>query len=158
MRRLIALLPALVLAACATAPTEPPPSAGAGERMVWILSTDGRDEPALFYGVPESDHILLMMACGRGAGAIEVTIFGAADRPVGMLHLQSAGARLRSAARSERSLLHDETISTTVAADAPVLARFAETGVLGVGTSPGPVPFPAAPVATAARFVEICRG
>lgn len=156
MRRFILLVAALALASCATAPSAPPDQV-ADDGMTWILSLEGREEPALFYGVPESDHILLMMACREGLGEVEVSVFGSPKRPTKTLHLASGPARLRKPARSEPSLLHDEAITATTSANSDVLERFAETGVLAVGTTPWPAPLPAAPVATARRFVDLCQ-
>lgn len=157
IRRATALLGALALTACATSPPEPPVAPAAGEGMTWILSTEGRDEPALFYGVPESDHIVLMMACRRGAGAVEVSVFGSPSQPTKALYLVSGPDTLRRPARAEPSLLHDEIIVATAPASAAVLARFAQTGLMAVGATARPEPLPRAPIATAQAFVDLCR-
>lgn len=131
---------ALSVAACAT--VEPPapvpaaePGSGSGgaplpvENYDWLLVVD-EDAAQLAYGLPESDHLLVGLNCGRGSGRIElVAIGGYDDAPV--IVLESGGDTGRFPAESEVSDLHDALIFTAATSSSePVLQRFRRVGWL----------------------------
>lgn len=129
---------ALSVAACATVEAPAPVSVaepGSGgaplpvENYDWLLVVD-EDAAQLAYGLPESDHLLVGLNCGRGSGRIElVAIGGYDDAPV--IVLESGGETGRFPAESEVSDLHDALIFTAATTSSePVLQRFRRVGWL----------------------------
>lgn len=126
-----------LLAACAHQGDHP--QAG----MEWSLNHAEGEGAKLAYGQPASDHVLLMMSCEPGSGAVRVSMTAAADEIPGAIALKSAGrvTRLEGQAlpgMGEGSVL----VEAETPASAPALASFARTGDLAVVQNGRNAPLP----------------
>jgi hypothetical protein len=149
-RTTISLIAACAISACAHQNT--PPAAAALDGMRWI-EVEG-DDPKLAFGVPDSDVMVLMMTCAPRSGQVALAIFGGDGREV---RLRSGSASSRLSAREGGTALHENIIETALPAGAPVLASFARTGDLAVGTKGTTTSLPRAEPAQAQKFVSACR-
>ena len=150
--RFAVLVCATILAGCTSSPRPAPGSPG----MTWILLEAGRHQPALFYGLPDSDHIDLTLECRPGSGQVKITLYGPAERPARAVAIASGPVRDRAPVRSQPDELFDEIHQAIMPADSPALSRFADTGEIAVGLD-RPTPFPPAPLAPSRRFIGLCR-
>lgn len=150
----LSLVAALALCACATRdPAAAPPSDG----MAWRLTpaADG-DEAKLAYGVPDTDDVVLMLACRPGSGAVQVT--ATAPTAPARLTLRSGSAVSSLPIQSEPAEIQSGVLveAATTVAD-PALAAFARTGALSFDLGGRATALAAAPD-QARRFVATCAG
>lgn len=129
----VLLIGALGLSACADEAAAP---VAVGDRLVWsLLHSEGEGEK-LALGRPDSDDVVLMLACGDRPGRVEMTVTVPRSRPGPGFELSSGGISRSYAALAGPSEISDSVaLSASTRTDDPVLGKFAETGrlVLSIG-------------------------
>jgi hypothetical protein len=107
-----------------TVQPEPEPPSGAG----FFFNRD-HDRASLAYGLPESDAVLLMLSCRRGARRVEITDAAHTPKTGQSLILISQGARSEFAARIAIEEGIDGAVAhATAPTDAPALLGFRKSG------------------------------
>jgi hypothetical protein len=117
---LVLTLGGLTLGACAYEHPSPPGYA-------WHYLEDGGDGPKLAYGRPNSDDVLMMMACAPGASAMTLT---ATDLSGNEIALASDRRVTRLKAQTIASETVGEVLQARTSVDAAALSAFRRTGDL----------------------------
>ncbi|MET0272575.1 MAG: hypothetical protein ABW360_06260 [Phenylobacterium sp.] len=152
-RAVLSLIAACLLAACAH---QTAPEAMAGMDWSFTDAAAGGGEAKLAFGAPNSDNVVVMLACQAKSGRIAVSTVEAS--PAAAITLTSRGRTSRHAAQALPNELGDGTLveAQAPAAD-PTLASFAETGQLAVAVGGRKLALPDADRADARKFVDGCR-
>lgn len=124
----VLLIGALGLSACAHEVAAPDL---VGDGPVWsLLSSQGEGEK-LALGRPDSDDVVLMLACGDRPGRVEMTVTVPRSGARAGFELGSGGVSRAYAALVGPSEISDSVaLSATTRTQDPVLGQFAETGRL----------------------------
>ncbi len=120
--------------ASAAPQVQPEPTAAAAP-MGWHLVREGQ-RAKLAYGAENSDHILFMLSCAPGEGAVEV--FGMAAPEADGLTLASTSGRSALDAQPEVDPMTGALmVETQVRLNAPALEGFRRTGALTLSGASG---------------------
>lgn len=117
---LVLTLGGLTLGACAYEHPSPPGYA-------WRYMESGDEGPKLAYGRPNSDEVLMMMACAPGASAVTLT---AADLSGDEIALASDSTVTRLKAQAVASEIVGGVLEARTSVDAAALSAFRRTGDL----------------------------
>lgn len=117
---LVLTLGGLTLSACAYEPPSPPGYA-------WRYMEADDEGPKLAYGRPDSDDVLMMMACAPGAAAVTLT---ASDLSGNEIALASNDTVTRLKARVVASEIVGGVLEARTSVDAAALSAFRRTGDL----------------------------
>jgi len=120
MRRVILIgLAASALGACAATDR-------VGPDMTWGLFENPHEGAKLVLGVPETDHVLLMMTCRPHSGRIALTVIGRTDDPAAV-DLQSGKLRghYSGVGVADDEIEGGRDIELNLTTDDPVIARLA---------------------------------
>lgn len=139
--RALLLISALSLCAggCATAPAEPPPTAGPPAPVAhydWIFGEDGQGQGGLVFGLEESDDVWISLGCRRGSGQLEMS--AASPVPAREIVLIAGGKTGRFPASAEAAEIHEGYfLEARAPVTAPVLQAFRREGWMSVGGTGG---------------------
>lgn len=128
--------------------------AAPGPSWTWTLY-DGDGPVVLANEAPDTPDLRATLQCDRGAGAVEVSVYGQPAQP-GFARVNSGRASATSEARQGR----DGALSFVVRADHPVFAAFAGTGLMtvAVGDDQSQIVVQPRHLAKLRRFTDICAG
>jgi hypothetical protein len=122
---LVLPLGGLTLGACAH---DQPSQAGYG----WNYLNNTGEGPKLAYGRPDSDDVVMMLACPPGASAVTLTTTAARD---GEITLASGRSVTRLRAQAAPSAMGDGVLEARTTLDATALRAFRRTGDLDLLTA-----------------------
>ncbi len=151
MRRLILFgLAAGALSGCAA--TE-----RVGPDMTWGLFEDSHEGAKLVLGVPETDHVQLMMTCRPRSGRIDLTVIGRTDDPAAV-ELQSGKVvgRYAGVGVADDEIEGGRDIELKLTTDDPVISRLGDKGDLTIVFPTRRIVLPNA-FSQAHDFLNICR-
>jgi hypothetical protein len=117
---LVLTLGGLMLAGCASDRSSP---SGYG----WTYMDNPGEGPKLAYGRPDSDDVVMMLACAPGASAVTLTATGLKGDEIA---LASGRIVARLKARAAASDMNDGVLEARTSVDASVLSAFRRTGEL----------------------------
>ena len=153
-RIVLALAATAALCACAH---ETPPAAVAG--MGWSLSQTDSEGAKLAYGLPQSDTVLLMLACQPRSGQVQVSLTAPVGSP-GALEIASQGRRSRLQGQVSPGMGEGAVyVEAEARVDDAALAGFARSGDLTLTEGGRRAALPARGVEQTAvgRFFAACR-
>jgi hypothetical protein len=132
---LVLTLGGLTLGACAhDRPSQP--------GYAWSYMDNADEGPKLAYGRPESDDVVMMLACAPRASAVTLTTTAARD---GEITLASGRSITRLKAKAAPSATGDGVLEARTTLDATALRAFRRTGDLDLLTADGRQSLDAAP-------------
>jgi hypothetical protein len=132
---LVLTLGGLTLGACAH---ERASQAGYG----WNYLNNTGEGPKLAYGRPDSDDVVVMLACAPGASAVTLITTAA---PGGEIALTSGRSVTRLRAQAAPSAMSDGVLEARTSIDASALSAFRRTGDLDLLVADGRHSLDAAP-------------
>ena len=107
----------------------------------------------VFFGVPDSDDVDLLLTCQPHTGRVEVFASAHTDRPTVMITFASGKAMSR---HFMKRLESDDGYGGFTTADDPALVAFAQTGEIATSAAGKRIRFPPAR-ALAEAFLKACR-
>lgn len=93
----------------------------------WNYMNSAEEGPKLAYGAPDSDDVVMMMACAPRASAVVLTASGLAG---GEIALASGHSVTRLRAQPAPSAMSDDLLQARTTVDASALRAFRRTGDL----------------------------
>lgn len=117
----LGIVSALALGSCVS-------QQAASSDFAWSFQDNEGEGPKLAYGAPNSDNIVLMMACEAGSERVNLSLLGGSPE-TGMI-LTSGGRQAHFTGEPVVAPGAGHMIETEAHVDAPPLARFEKTGAL----------------------------
>ena len=119
---------------------------------IWGADSNSEGD-RLWFGIPDSDNIDLMLTCHRHTGRVEVYTAAGIERPTVIITFESGASKSH---HFMKRLESDDGYGGFIGADDAAFAAFAQTGEIATSAAGKRFRFPPAK-AMAAAFFKACR-